>query len=124
MATYPIKDQTVVRFYILERASEVRPLSDRMLVERCSDFQHSRGWRPSFTGETTPWVQDVEQQEMLDAYQDDWGRDATGILRQLTKPSRWTLHAMYPPLDSYVRGKIVLIGDAVRQFLDTDLGYF
>ncbi len=69
-------------------------------------------------------MQDVEQQEMLDAYQDDWGRDATGILRQLTKPSRWTLHAMYPPLDSYVRGKIVLIGDAVRQFLDTDLGYF
>ncbi len=28
------------------------------------------------------------------------------------------------PLDSYVKGKIVLIGDAVRQFLDTDLGYF
>ncbi len=33
---------------------EVRALSDRMLVERCSDFQHSRGWRPSFTRETTP----------------------------------------------------------------------
>ena len=69
-------------------------------------------------------MQDVEQQEMLDAYQDNWGRDATDILRQLTKPSRWTLHAMYPPLDSYVKGKIVLIGDAVRQFLNVHADYF
>lgn len=49
---------------------------------------------------------------MFDAY-DDWGRDAKIILSHIKDPSRWMMHAVDPPLEHYVKEKVVLIGDAV-----------
>lgn len=60
-----------------------------------------------------PWVEVVPQQELLEKFQ-DWGNDATLILKRMNKPSRWSIHTLYPPLKSFVYGRVVLIGDAVR----------
>ena len=59
-----------------------------------------------------PWVEVVPQQEVIDGYP-GWGNDAKIILQHLKEPSRWAIHTLYPPLETFVNGKIVLIGDAV-----------
>lgn len=51
--------------------------------------------------------------QLFEAYA-DWGRDIQIILSHIKDPSRWSLHAVSPSLDSYVKEKVVLIGDAVR----------
>lgn len=35
------------------------------------------------------------------------------LLGCIQKPSKWSLHAVYPPLETYVSGNIALIGDSV-----------
>lgn len=59
-----------------------------------------------------PWVEVVSQQEVIDGYP-GWGNDAKIILQHLNDPSRWAIHTLYPPLETFVNGKIVLVGDAV-----------
>ena len=59
-----------------------------------------------------PWVEVVPQQEVIDGYP-GWGNDAKIILENLKEPSRWAIHTLYPPLETFVDGKIVLVGDAV-----------
>ena len=60
----------------------------------------------------SPWVEVVPQQEVIDGYP-GWGNDAKIILQHLKEPSRWAIHTLYPPLETFVNGKIVLVGDAV-----------
>ena len=60
----------------------------------------------------SPWVEDVSQQELIDGYP-GWGNDAKIIFQHLKEPSRWAIHTLYPPLETFVNGKIVLVGDAV-----------
>jgi len=59
-----------------------------------------------------PWAQVVPQSELLDKYQ-DWGTDALKILKHVKEPNRWSMHMLHPPLESYYRGNVVLVGDAV-----------
>ena len=59
-----------------------------------------------------PWVEPVPQQEVLDRY-NGWGHDAMIILNHLKNPSKWYVHTL-TPLETFVRGKVVLVGDAVR----------
>ena len=59
-----------------------------------------------------PWVEVVPQQEAIDGYP-GWGNDAKIILQHLKDPSRWAIHSLYPPLETFINGKIVLVGDAV-----------
>ncbi|KAJ7684581.1 FAD/NAD-P-binding domain-containing protein [Mycena polygramma] len=61
---------------------------------------------------TGPWVEPVPQQELLDKF-GDWGHDATVILNHLKTPSKWSIHAL-TPLETFVRGKIALVGDAAH----------
>lgn len=60
-----------------------------------------------------PWVESVTQQELLDKYK-GWGPDMMTILQHLNNPSKWSIHAVDPPLQSFTHQKIVLVGDAVR----------
>ena len=60
----------------------------------------------------SPWVEVVPQQEVTDGYS-GWGNDAKIILQHFKHPSRWSIHALYPPLETFISGKIVLVGDAV-----------
>ncbi|KAJ6488508.1 FAD/NAD-P-binding domain-containing protein [Mycena vitilis] len=61
---------------------------------------------------TGPWVEPVPQQELLDKF-GDWGHDAAVILNHLKTPSKWSIHAL-TPLETFVRGKIALVGDAAH----------
>ena len=60
----------------------------------------------------SPWVEVVPQQEVIDGYP-GWGHDANIILQHIKQPSRWAIHTVYPPLETFVNGKIVIVGDAV-----------
>ncbi|KAI3622555.1 salicylate hydroxylase [Moniliophthora roreri] len=46
-----------------------------------------------------------------------WGPDAQIILSHLKNPSKWSIHAWIPPLGSYVRDRVVLVGDAAHGML-------
>ncbi|KAF7353667.1 Salicylate hydroxylase [Mycena venus] len=61
---------------------------------------------------TGPWVEAVPQQELLDRF-DGWGHDVQAMLKHLKSPSKWSIHAL-TPLDTFVRGKIALVGDAAH----------
>ena len=60
----------------------------------------------------SPWVEIVPQQELIDGYS-GWGNDAQIILQHIKQPSRWSMHTVYPPLETFVNGRVVLVGDAV-----------
>ena len=66
----------------------------------------------------SPWVEAVPQQEVIDKYL-GWGNDAKIILQHIKTPSRWAIHTLYPPLETFVNGKIVLVGDAVSKLSHT-----
>ncbi|KAF8530028.1 hypothetical protein BU17DRAFT_78550 [Hysterangium stoloniferum] len=60
-----------------------------------------------------PWVVAVEQEEMLEHFV-GWGKHVLDLLANIKKPTKWVLHALDQPLDSYIRGKIVLVGDSAH----------
>jgi salicylate hydroxylase len=60
----------------------------------------------------SPWVEVVPPQEVFDGYP-GWGNDARIILQHIKQPSRWAIHTLYPPLETFVNGRVVLVGDAV-----------
>lgn len=59
-----------------------------------------------------PWVEPVDQKELLDAFS-GCGNDVSLMLQNMKNPSRWSIHTLYPPLTSYVKGRVVLVGDSV-----------
>ena len=59
-----------------------------------------------------PWVVPVPQSEMLAEYA-GWGPDALRLLGCIREPNKWSIHVVYPPFRSYVKGQIALLGDAV-----------
>ncbi|KAK7035754.1 salicylate hydroxylase [Favolaschia claudopus] len=61
---------------------------------------------------TGPWVEAVPHQELLDKFQ-DWGHDVTAMIKYMKTPSKWFIHAL-SPLETFVRGKIALVGDAAH----------
>ncbi|KAJ3503290.1 hypothetical protein NLJ89_g8499 [Agrocybe chaxingu] len=63
-----------------------------------------------------PWVEITPQQELLDGFQ-GWGDDALAVLKLMKAPSRWAIHTLYPPLKTFVSGKVVLVGDAAHSMV-------
>ncbi|KAG5351995.1 hypothetical protein C0989_004242 [Termitomyces sp. Mn162] len=58
-----------------------------------------------------PWAKPVSQDELLREYS-GWGEDVNIILKEMKDPSKWCIHFLYPPLSSFVRQRVVLVGDA------------
>ncbi|KAG6885495.1 hypothetical protein C0993_001102 [Termitomyces sp. T159_Od127] len=63
-----------------------------------------------------PWAKPACHDELLHEYS-GWGEDANIILKEMDNPSKWYIHFLYPPLSSYYRQRIVLVGDAIRLML-------
>ncbi|KAF9255697.1 salicylate hydroxylase, partial [Marasmius fiardii PR-910] len=63
-----------------------------------------------------PWVESVPHEE-LKANFADWGPDGRIIVDHLKDPSKWSIHACIPPLQSFVRERVVLVGDAAHAML-------
>ncbi|KAF8973500.1 salicylate hydroxylase [Flammula alnicola] len=93
--TFPIRGDTILNVVAFNRTTDDEALSPE---------------RPY------PWVESVNEKELLDAFQ-ECGSDATTILQHIKQPSRWSIHTLYPPLSSFVKGKVVLIGDAAHAML-------
>lgn len=62
-----------------------------------------------------PWVREVSQREMLDAFT-GWGDAPRTILECIPAPTLWALHDL-PELTGYVHGRVALIGDAAHAML-------
>ncbi|KAH0587003.1 hypothetical protein H2248_005822 [Termitomyces sp. 'cryptogamus'] len=63
-----------------------------------------------------PWAKPVSQDELLREYS-GWGEDVNIILKEMKDPSKWCIHFLYPPLSSFVRQRVVLVGDAAHAML-------
>ncbi|EGO19493.1 hypothetical protein SERLADRAFT_453461 [Serpula lacrymans var. lacrymans S7.9] len=59
------------------------------------------------------WVILASNQEILDAYK-DCGPDVTTLLSLMESPRKWSIHTVDPPLDTFVRENIALVGDAAH----------
>ncbi|THH13371.1 hypothetical protein EW146_g6830 [Bondarzewia mesenterica] len=84
------------------------------VVAFVTDFTKTMGTVSLPTG--APWVTPVPEKELLDNYS-GWGRDPLCILSCIERPSKWSIHGLYPQLDTYVRGKVALVGDAAHGML-------
>jgi salicylate hydroxylase len=58
-------------------------------------------------------VKNVPNSEMIRHFQ-GWDEETNIILRNMGTSNYWALHSMGPLLDTFVNGKIVLIGDAAH----------
>lgn len=63
-----------------------------------------------------PWVVPATQDEMLSHFE-GWGPQVMGLLDNITNPNKWFLHTLDPPLETYVNGKIAVLGDAAHAML-------
>jgi salicylate hydroxylase len=66
-----------------------------------------------------PWTEsDVSVSNLLGEFT-SWNKDITTIVQHLKSPSKWYIHALNPPLETYIArnapagGRMVLVGDAV-----------
>ncbi|KAI8981132.1 FAD/NAD-P-binding domain-containing protein [Trametes punicea] len=67
--------------------------------------------------EGAPWVEQVSRDEVKRVYQ-GWGPDVAILLDNMPeKPSKWSIHVVHPPLDSYAKGRVALLGDAAHGML-------
>lgn len=78
------------------------------------------------------WVQPATREDVLAAFT-DFGPDVRAIFECIEKPNKWSMHGLYPPLESHVfsakadargdaseeasKSNIVLVGDAAHAML-------
>lgn len=64
--------------------------------------------------EGTPWVDEIAREDLQKEFE-GWGNDVATLLRFMPeKTIRLSVHVVDPPLESYARGRVALLGDAVR----------
>ncbi len=65
--------------------------------------------------EGQPAVVSVTKEELLKDYE-GWGSDVVGLLSCIEHPTKWYINVIDPPLETYAKGSIALLGDAVSYF--------
>ncbi|KAI0715000.1 FAD/NAD-P-binding domain-containing protein [Earliella scabrosa] len=67
--------------------------------------------------EGAPWVDQISREELQKEFE-GWGPDVSALLRCMPeKTMRWQVHVVHPPLGSYARGRVALLGDAAHGML-------
>lgn len=99
----------------------VFPISDGSIINVVAfTSNHTLPWSEQLLPPDTPWVTSRKQSELLEAFS-GWGPDVENVLKCITNPSAWAVHAVDPPLESYVgkgvRGRVALLGDAAHGML-------
>ena len=59
-----------------------------------------------------PWVETVSQEEMFKVFE-GCGPQVMALLNCIKTPSKWAIHVVQPHLDTFVKGRVAVIGDAV-----------
>ena len=59
-----------------------------------------------------PTVVPVSMEEFLTTFE-DCGGDLLRLMACAAKPNKWFMHVVYPPLETYAKGRVALLGDAV-----------
>ncbi|THH10192.1 hypothetical protein EW145_g1488 [Phellinidium pouzarii] len=95
--TFPIKNGTVIN----------------VVAFTC---ERSYPWGAKPIPQDKPWVTPRTTSELLAEYA-GFGRDALMLLSCIAKPSVWAVHAVDPPLEAYVRGRVAVLGDAAHGML-------
>ncbi|EPT01591.1 FAD/NAD-binding domain-containing protein [Fomitopsis schrenkii] len=65
---------------------------------------------------TEPWVQSVPQEEMFKVFE-GCGPQVMALLKCIKTPSKWSIHVVQPHLQSFVKGRVAVIGDAAHGML-------
>ena len=60
-----------------------------------------------------PSVEVVRTADLLDAFA-DYGSNIRAVLGCIDKPNKWYINTVYPHLQTYAKGHVALLGDAVR----------
>ncbi|KAH9920248.1 FAD/NAD-P-binding domain-containing protein [Epithele typhae] len=67
--------------------------------------------------EGAPWVESVTKNEMKAAYK-GMNSSIMALLECMPEtPSKWSVHVLAPPLESYAKGRVALLGDAAHAML-------
>ncbi|KAI0756258.1 FAD/NAD-P-binding domain-containing protein [Daedaleopsis nitida] len=67
--------------------------------------------------EGAPWVDEISREDLQKEFE-GWGPDVATLLRFMPeKTIRWSVHVVHPPLESYARGRVALLGDAAHAML-------
>lgn len=70
--------------------------------------------RRAILEESEPWTQKTTQEELLSDFP-GWGSDMIKLLKCIPQPpSKWALHTIDSPLESYVHKGVVVAGDAAH----------
>ena len=60
-----------------------------------------------------PWVELVPREVVEEVYA-GWGPNVAALMKCMPEnPSKWSIHVLYPPLESYAKGNVAVLGDAV-----------
>ena len=59
-------------------------------------------------------IENVTTEEVLEDYE-GWDEEVTGLLGAIKQPRKWSINIVYPSLESYARGRVALLGDAVSE---------
>ena len=63
--------------------------------------------------EKAQWVEAVSKDVLFKEYE-GWGPDVEALLQCMPeKPGKWSIHVVHPPVESFAKGRIALLGDAV-----------
>ncbi|KAF7794420.1 hypothetical protein EIP86_005554 [Pleurotus ostreatoroseus] len=63
-----------------------------------------------------PRVVPVDTETLVKEYQ-GWGNEVTTLLSCAKEPSKWIIDVVHPPLQSYVKGRVALLGDSAHAML-------
>ncbi|KAI0699364.1 FAD/NAD(P)-binding domain-containing protein [Cerioporus squamosus] len=67
--------------------------------------------------EKAQWVETVTRDVLFKEYE-GWGPDVQALLKCMPdNPGKWSIHVVHPPLESYAKGRIALLGDAAHAML-------
>ncbi|KIP06188.1 hypothetical protein PHLGIDRAFT_91141, partial [Phlebiopsis gigantea 11061_1 CR5-6] len=63
--------------------------------------------------DSAPTLEVVSNEELLEKFK-DYDSNLLSILGCLAKPNKWYINVVYPHLDSFVKGRVALLGDAAH----------
>ncbi|KZS93032.1 FAD/NAD-P-binding domain-containing protein [Sistotremastrum niveocremeum HHB9708] len=98
LITFPVKGGSMTNIVAFAKRANVVPLERAVSSARNN------------------WVETVELSTVQRDYE-GWGTKVQAILQSIENPTKWTLHALDPPLSSFVSGRIALVGDAAHAML-------